>query len=152
MSEVPGGDADASPNLTPILDMVFQLITFFMLVINFKSAALDLNLKLPVMGSAKLVDSSTNNDLLVLNVLAKEGKLTQYGSEVDAATFIKNEARVSKMASKKTDEQIEKEGFDTIVVIRADQNTPFRYLYRVLKTCQDEGFRSFALRAMNRTE
>ena len=27
----------AEPNLTPILDMVFQLITFFMLVINFKA-------------------------------------------------------------------------------------------------------------------
>jgi biopolymer transport protein ExbD len=33
--------SNAEPNLTPILDMVFQLITFFMLVINFKSAAMD---------------------------------------------------------------------------------------------------------------
>ena len=38
------------PNLTPILDMVFQLITFFMLVINFQSQALDASLKLPVVG------------------------------------------------------------------------------------------------------
>ena len=45
--------AKAEPNLTPILDMVFQLITFFMLVINFKSAELDLSLKLPVVGSAR---------------------------------------------------------------------------------------------------
>ena len=44
--------AKAEPNLTPILDMVFQLITFFMLVINFKSAEMDLSLKLPVVGSA----------------------------------------------------------------------------------------------------
>ena len=49
--------AKAEPNLTPILDMVFQLITFFMLVINFKSAELDLNLKLPVVGSARPVDT-----------------------------------------------------------------------------------------------
>src|SRR5436190_1151310 len=41
------------PNLTPILDMVFQLITFFMLVINFKSASMDLSLRLPVVGSAR---------------------------------------------------------------------------------------------------
>jgi biopolymer transport protein ExbD len=47
------------PNLTPILDMVFQLITFFMLVINFKTATLDLTLKLPVLGSARPVDSRT---------------------------------------------------------------------------------------------
>jgi feruloyl esterase len=42
------------PNLTPILDMVFQLITFFMLVINFQAAAVDMSLKLPVVGSARL--------------------------------------------------------------------------------------------------
>ena len=39
--------------------MVFQLITFFMLVINFKSAELDLTLKLPVVGSARPVDNGT---------------------------------------------------------------------------------------------
>ena len=38
----------AEPNLVPILDMVFQLITFFMLVINFKAAETDTSLKLPV--------------------------------------------------------------------------------------------------------
>ena len=31
-------EVKAEPNLTPILDMVFQLVTFFMLVINFKTA------------------------------------------------------------------------------------------------------------------
>ncbi|MGZ3382424.1 MAG: ExbD/TolR family protein, partial [Isosphaeraceae bacterium] len=29
------GEVRAEPNLTPLLDVVFQLITFFMLVINF---------------------------------------------------------------------------------------------------------------------
>ena len=43
----------AEPNLTPILDMVFQLITFFMLVMNFKAAEIDATLLLPVIGSAK---------------------------------------------------------------------------------------------------
>ena len=55
MSELEGGEG--KPNLTPILDMVFQLITFFMLVINFKSASMDLSLRLPVVGTAKPVDA-----------------------------------------------------------------------------------------------
>jgi biopolymer transport protein ExbD len=54
--------------LTPILDMVFQLITFFMLVINFKAAELDLSLMLPVLGSAKPLPDGPNAKLLVLNV------------------------------------------------------------------------------------
>jgi biopolymer transport protein ExbD len=65
---VPGGRASAEPNLTPILDMVFQLITFFMLVINFKAAELDLSLKLPVLGSAKPLPEGAKLKLLVLNV------------------------------------------------------------------------------------
>jgi len=44
---------NAEPNLTPMLDMVFQLVTFFMLVINFQAASLDMTLKLPVIGSAR---------------------------------------------------------------------------------------------------
>ena len=66
---VPGGGAKAEPNLTPILDMVFQLITFFMLVINFKAAELDLSLQLPVLGSAKpLPETAEDMKILVLNV------------------------------------------------------------------------------------
>jgi len=41
----------AEPNLVPILDMVFQLITFFMLVINIKNKSIDESLKLPIVGS-----------------------------------------------------------------------------------------------------
>lgn len=154
MSDVPGGDSDASPNLTPILDMVFQLITFFMLVINFKSAALDMSLRLPVMGSAKMVDSQGTNDILVLNI-DKEGKLKQYGSAVDVKAYVAKEANVSKLAAKAagmSDEDIEADGVKTVVVIRADEDTTFHALNQVLKECQDGGFRSFALRAMNRAD
>ena len=42
----------AEPNLTPLLDVVFQLITFFMLVINFSSENYDQRVRLPVAESA----------------------------------------------------------------------------------------------------
>lgn len=59
-ASVGGSGQKAEPNLTPILDMVFQLITFFMLVINFKSASMDLELKLPVLGSARIIRAFGN--------------------------------------------------------------------------------------------
>ena len=40
----------------------------------------------------------------------------------------------------------------SIVVIRADKATPFRLLNRVISTCQEYGFRNFALKAMNKAE
>ena len=46
----------AEPNLTPLLDVVFQLITFFMLMINFSSDNYDRRITLPVAGSARPVE------------------------------------------------------------------------------------------------
>src|SRR3954468_8440727 len=82
----------AQPNLVPILDMVFQLITFFMLVINFKEAALDQSLQLPVLGSARPLDTKGQEELLVLNVDA-EGHVKVYGAVRDMKTYIATEAK-----------------------------------------------------------
>src|SRR5689334_14442541 len=86
------------PNLTPLLDMVFQLITFFMLVINFKTAAMDLDLKLPVVGSARLIDTKGQNELLVLNI-DSQGRLKVYGdTRTDVERYIQSEAMSSLLA------------------------------------------------------
>lgn len=145
------GDHKAEPNLTPILDMVFQLITFFMLVINFKGAALDLSLQLPVLGSARPLDTQGQEDLLVLNI-DEDGHLKVYGYEKDVASYIAEEARVAIQRLTKAGKPYhDGDELPSTVVIRADRKTPFNLLYQVITTCQKEGFRKFALKAMNRT-
>jgi biopolymer transport protein ExbD len=143
--------ASAEPNLTPILDMVFQLITFFMLVINFKTAAMDLDLKLPVVGSARPVDTQGQEDLLILNVNS-QGQLRVYGQQVnDVANYIANEAQASLLVARRSSQQIK--GGDELpstVVIRADKGTPFTMLNHIIQTCQTNGYRKFALKAMNK--
>src|SRR6187549_945855 len=95
MSSSLSHSSSAEPNLTPILDMVFQLITFFMLVINFKTAAMDLSLRLPVVGSARPLDGKGQDELLVLNVDAK-GELNVYGQpRPDVEQYIASEAQAS---------------------------------------------------------
>ena len=145
--------ANAEPNLTPMLDMVFQLVTFFMLVINFKTAAMDLDLKLPVVGSARMLDGPPGKELVVMN-LDKRGVLRVYGAEVpNIEAYIKNEALSSVLAANRDGADL-KLGDDlpSIVVIRADKDTPFKLLNRLIKACQDNGFRNFALKAMNKAE
>ena len=75
-------DVKAEPNLTPMLDMVFQLVTFFMLVINFKSAEMDLSLSLPVVGSARPVETHGQRGLLVLNIDQGRASLKIYGRSI----------------------------------------------------------------------
>ena len=146
-------EASAEPNLTPILDLVFQLITFFMLVINFKSASMDLDLKLPVVGSARPVETKGQVDLLFLNVTSK-GKLTVYSVErKDVESYIAGEAQASMLGARKANPKIQAgDELPTTVVLRADRATPFTLLNRVIETCQRHGFRNFALKAMNKEE
>lgn len=142
--------ANADPNLTPVLDMVFQLITFFMLVINFKTAAIDLSLNLPVVGSARPVDTKGRTELLMLNVTST-GNLTIYNRVREIESYIAGEAQASLLAAKRNNPKLQAgDELPTMVVIRADRATPFRMLNRIIETCQKYGFRSFALKAMNK--
>jgi biopolymer transport protein ExbD len=151
MSRLFSSELKAEPNLTPMLDMVFQLITFFILVINFKSAEIDLTLKLPVVGSARPVDTQGQRELLVLNI-NQSGDLRVYGRPVDnIENYVRNEAQASMLAARLTQTDLEAgEELPTTIVIRADRATPFKMLNRVIKACQESGFRKFALKAMDK--
>jgi biopolymer transport protein ExbD len=147
----------AEPNLTPLLDVVFQLITFFMLVINFSNDNYDARVRLPVAGSARPVEEgekAANEDRLVLNV-DKQGHLLMSGQVLPATKArqeIKHQADLVKLnlraAGLKTDES---GGLPTTIILRADRDTPFSSLYSLIEACQANGFRKFALKAMSGT-
>ena len=146
MSGSTSHDMTAEPNLTPLLDMVFQLITFFLLVINFKSASLEQAVQLPVVGSAMPIDTQGHDELLMLNVNA-EGKLLVYGAERDVEPYIAGEAEHSLAAARKLQPDLKPgDELPAIVVIRADRRAPFTLVNRVLQACQKHGFRRFSLK------
>jgi biopolymer transport protein ExbD len=138
----------AEPNLTPLLDMVFQLITFFMLVINFKGASMDLSLKLPVLGSARPLEKVGKLEPMLLNINA-DGGVHYYGRLEEIEPLMAKEARILK-------ERLRAEGtpaegdFPVAVVIRADRAVPFHQLNHVIEVCQKHGFRQFSLSAMTK--
>src|SRR5258708_7409860 len=109
----------AEPDLTPILDLVFQLITFFMLVINFNSASLDLSLNLPVIGSARPVDNQGQEKLLVLNIDA-QGRLMVYGEAKDVHRYIADESQSAILAARRENPKFKRgDELPTNVVVRA---------------------------------
>ena len=91
----------AEPNLTPLLDVVFQLITFFMLVINFTAENYDQRVHLPVAGSARPVEDTqrVSEDRIVLNV-DRNGHLLKGGQSQplnEAIASIKHQADLIKL-------------------------------------------------------
>ncbi len=149
-----GNEIKAEPNLTPLLDVVFQLITFFMLVINFSQDNFDSRIKLPVAGSARPQDDATKlaEERLVLNV-DNQGNLLFNGrtlSVEQAARTIKLEAQIARANLKAVNGKVgPNEGLPARVVIRADRDTPFSSLFALIGTCQTNGYQKFDLKAMN---
>ncbi len=138
------------PNLTPILDMVFQLITFFMLVINFKGASMDLSLQLPVLGSARPLEYAGTLEPIVLNI-DPQGGVKSFGHAVVVDDFVPHEAKMLKLQLKALGKPLE-EGAElpVPVIIRADKVTDFATVLKVIRLCQAQGYRNIALSAMNR--
>jgi biopolymer transport protein ExbD len=145
----------AEPNLTPLLDVVFQLITFFMLVINFSSENYDARVRLPVAGSARPIEDGEKaaaEDRLVLNV-DRQGHLLMTGrvlTSTQAIQEIKHQADLVKLNARAAGLKPDPSGgLPTTIVLRADRDTPFSSLYTLITACQANGFRKFALKAMS---
>ena len=141
----------AEPNLVPILDMVFQLITFFMLVINIKNKSIDESLKLPIIGSARTVDTKGQEDLTILNV-NENGELVVYGAvRKDWERVIANEAAASLRVASRVDPTFKQGGeLPTTVVFRGAQKVPYGKVHPMIEAAQQHGFRKFQFRALNR--
>jgi biopolymer transport protein ExbD len=149
-----GATEGAEPDLTPLLDIVFQLITFFMLVINFSNENYDQRVRLPVAGTARPMDDAekASEDRLVLNV-DREGHLIFNGKTMttnDAVAEIKRQAELVKLNLKAAGQKVDPaKGLPTTIVLRSDKDTPFTNLYTLIEACQSHGFFKFALKAMN---
>lgn len=139
------------PNLTPILDMVFQLITFFMLVINFKGAAMDLTLNLPVLGSARPLEYVGQHEPLTLNI-DHEGRVKSNGQAIDVEAYLASEAHLLKQFLNAAGTKLENGELPVPVVIRADKSVSFTSLLRIMRLCEAQGYVRIALSAMSRQE
>jgi biopolymer transport protein ExbD len=154
MSASMGSEMKAEPNLTPLLDVVFQLITFFMLLINFSNDNYDARVRLPVAGSARPMDDAqaVSEDRYVLNI-DRQGHLLAGGQSLyiqKAAEVIKKQAELIRLNIKSSGVKLPGDGsLSTTVVLRADKDTSFTSLYTLITSCQANGFRKFALKAMS---
>lgn len=154
MSAQMGNEMRAEPNLTPLLDVVFQLITFFMLLINFSNENYDQRVRLPVAASAVPIEDSdqASDDRLVMNV-DRDGHMLSGGQALPlqkATVEIKHQAEIVKInlqaAGLKYDPS---KGLPTTIILRGDKDCSFSAIYPLIVECQNQGFRKFNLKAMS---
>jgi biopolymer transport protein ExbD len=128
--------------------MVFQLITFFMLMINFKTNQIDSQMDLPVVGSARPVKA--DGLLLMMVNINNKGQFTVFNksySDQQMEQYIRAQAETDRLAARRMKSSFdENDDLPTTVVIRADRNTPFEKLHRALVLCQASHYRDFVFR------
>jgi biopolymer transport protein ExbD len=146
----------AEPNLVPLLDVVLQLIMFFMLTVNFvNTEQINQAIVLPEAQSAVPLDK-TVKDVLFLN-MDKEGKILLVGERPDTRTkegrskiksyLNKEKARAQRLlAANKKEADSEK----YMVVLRAHKAAKCKDVMTVLQLCEEAGYRRWQLRVQSK--
>lgn len=140
-----GGDM-FNLNLTPLLDVVLQLITFFMMLIHFgtKLEGATKSVRLPV-APAALPGADLGIDRLVVG-LDRSGKLLVEGEPLESNESQRWWADQAKrrMEGQETLGGVA-EDLPTNVVIRADKDASYGVVRRTLAEAQERGFANFSL-------
>jgi biopolymer transport protein ExbD len=139
------------PDMTPMIDIVFQLIAFFMIVTNFEQTQADERVKLPADELARPPLAPREQEL-VLNVgflrnpdgsLKNPDPLIFRGDDVflvkDFVKPLDVEARVAR--AKNIDPAT------MTIVIRADGEVPTGAVQELMKIAQESGFEKFSWKA-----
>lgn len=146
--------AFTEPDMTPMIDIVFQLLTFFMIAINFENTKADERVKLPIDALAKPPETRLENEL-ILNY----GYIRQNGEQIGQPVIFYNGENVllehiqfsleqeAKFFKAKALSNSEKILDDVSVIIRADANVPTGMVQELIEKCQLAGFSRFSLKA-----
>jgi biopolymer transport protein ExbD len=141
------------PDMTPMIDIVFQLLTFFMIAINFENTKADERVKLPKDMLAKPPEVKPEHEL-VLNFGYERDRDGKKKNAVPTVFYNERYVEVSQLTPDLEQEKRVMEalhGKDVIsevtVLIRADSEVPTGLVQQLIKKCQDNNFTKFALRA-----
>ncbi|MFM8435487.1 MAG: ExbD/TolR family protein [Planctomycetia bacterium] len=135
-----GSPSTTDIDMTPMIDMTFQLITFFMFVMNFSEAEQDERIQLPMSQLAKPVEGVMETPITLQ--LTNNGSIIYAGELVavrDIGAYLEREKSVMIDAGK--------EPSAATVIVRADGRAKTGEVQEIIRICQEKGFERFALRA-----
>jgi len=121
----PSEGESSGPNLTPVIDIVFILIIFFLVATQFAQREKLVSIKLAEILQAEPLSAGARE--VIINI-AEDGTYNINGEEYDEAQLIHllHQVNVNNPGNRR-------------VQIRADENVKFRYPLTVIGICKQEG-------------
>ena len=135
----------AEGDLTPMIDMTFQLIAFFMVLINFTEADQNEQIQLPASELAKPPEAPFEHPVYVQ--LTRDGWVILSGQKVPLEGLKPYMIRESEFLRLR-----KKTPSDATIVVRADKAAPVGVVQEVIQICQETKFDTFVLRAEEQIE
>jgi biopolymer transport protein ExbD len=136
-----------NPNLTPLLDVVLQLITFFMMLIHFgtRLEASTFAVRLPL-APAALPGADLSLDRLTVGLDAQGRLLVEDGAlEGDAAEKWWSGQAALRRGGRELLRGPPGDEIPTVVIVRADRRASYGAVRRALAAAQQRGFAHFSL-------
>jgi biopolymer transport protein ExbD len=135
------GMPSAEADMTPMIDMTFQLIAFFMVLINFSDADTNERIKLPSSELAKPPDAPLETPITLQ--LTREGTVLYAGEELAVPA-----CKAALQRERALLERLKKPISGATIIIRADAATKTGHVQELIKVAQEVGFEKFVMRAM----
>ena len=126
---------------TPMIDMTFQLIAFFMILINFADGEQDQRVQLPKSVLAKPPQAPLETPITIQMV--RTGQIVMGGELYSTAEAIKPLLSNEKYVLESQGKTVE----DATIIIRAHRDAKTGQVQKIIKVCQEMGFQKFTLRA-----
>ena len=133
-------------DLTPMIDMTFQLIAFFMLLINFSEVDRAEEITLPV--SLLAVPPEVRPDYQIILNLEPSGQVKFEGKDYPQLSMMESVFRQQINAAGR--EGVNDPG-DIAIVIRSHEDTPTGLVQDLIAECQKAKLESFSLRVKDRS-
>lgn len=142
---------EASMDMSPMIDMTFQLIAFFMVLVNFTDADQNQRVRLPRSELAKPPETAIKNAITLQIAPAtrnsKANVIIIGADEAPSPQALKPylTREVNLLRARHVEPK------DATVIIRADSNAKTGFIQHVIKVCQEVKLEKFALRAQEDT-
>ena len=130
----------AEVDMTPMIDVTFQLIAFFMFVLNFSEVDTDQRINLPASELARPPDAPYSQPLTVQ--MTADDTILFAGDEMLPDALQSALMRKAQIIKAYPNKQLS----DVTVVLRADRAAKTGKVQEIIQMCQKAGFDMFALR------
>jgi len=110
--------------LTPIIDMVFLLLIFFLVATTFHQSEREMQIALPIAASSAPISAMTRD--MIINIDA-DGQIILGGRKIDVEAL---RATVKEAVAMNADQK---------VTVRGDKRTAYANIVRVLDVCKSSG-------------